>query len=65
MVKTIHIPSNFNVKAAYPLALVSESWQPDIAQEFVEFVLSAQGQTVLSDHGFQPLQLKANVESEE
>ena len=56
--RTITIPAAYNVEAVYPLAITSNSKSPDLAQQFVEFVLSPQGQTVLADHAFQPIHLQ-------
>jgi molybdate transport system substrate-binding protein len=53
---TLAIPPEFNVVADYPIALVSNSNQPDLAQQFIDFVLSPQGQTILTEHDFQPIQ---------
>jgi molybdate transport system substrate-binding protein len=65
-VTTLAIPPEFNVIADYPLAIVSDSDRPDrsdrLAQQFIDFVLSAQGQAILAEHNFQPVQAKA-VES--
>ena len=59
-VTTLAIPPEFNVIADYPIALVSDSDQPDrpdrLARQFIDFVLSPQGQTILAEHGFQPVQ---------
>jgi len=61
---TIAIPADFNVEAAYPLAIVSDSVVPDLAQQFVDFVLSSSGQMVLATYGFQPNQLQAKLEQQ-
>lgn len=52
-ISTIDIPDNLNVLGAYPIATLSESTQPDLAQAFVAFVLSDEGQAVLAERGFQ------------
>ena len=51
--------------AAYPLAIVPESAVPDLAQQFVDFILSSSGQMVMTAHGFQPYQLQAKLEPQE
>jgi len=48
----IEIPDALNVLATYPIAPVADSAHPDLAQAFVDFVLSAAGQDVLVNHGF-------------
>jgi molybdate transport system substrate-binding protein len=53
---TLVIPPEFNVVADYPIAVVTGSDQPGLAQAFIDFVLSAQGQAILANHNFQPAQ---------
>lgn len=48
----LEIPDSLNTIAAYPIAPVSDATQPDLAQAFVELVLSAQGQEILNKFGF-------------
>jgi molybdate transport system substrate-binding protein len=50
----IDIPDELNTIASYPIAPVGDSQNPELAQAFVDYVLSADGQTVLVDHGFIP-----------
>lgn len=38
----------------YPLAVLASSQQPDLAKEFVAFVLGDQGQAILAARGFSP-----------
>jgi molybdate transport system substrate-binding protein len=52
---TLAIPPSYNIVADYPIAVVSDSDQPDLARQFIDFVLSSQGQALLTDHGFQPV----------
>ena len=49
------IPTEFNIVADYPIAVTANSAQPALAQQFIDFVLSPSGQTILARHGFQPL----------
>lgn len=51
-VERLNIPDAFNTLAAYPLAALTDSAQPALAQAFVEFILSAEGQAVLAEYGF-------------
>jgi molybdate transport system substrate-binding protein len=50
----IAVPDQFNVIATYPIAVLATSAHPALAQQFVDFVLSAQGQTILQKYGFAP-----------
>lgn len=51
-VEGVDIPDDVNVDADYPIAVLSDATSPDIADEFVGFVLSAEGQAILSEFGF-------------
>lgn len=51
-VEGIDIPENVNVVADYPIAVLSDATSPEIADEFVGFLLSAEGQKLLSGFGF-------------
>lgn len=53
-VEVIAIPAELNVQAEYPIAAVSASKQPALAQAWVELVLSAAGQQRLTSAGFLP-----------
>ncbi len=50
--KTIAIPANFNVIAKYPIAVLAKSPNSALADSFVAFVLSPEGQAVLKKWGF-------------
>jgi molybdate transport system substrate-binding protein len=50
----IEIPDEQNVIATYPIAVIKDSPNAEIAQEFVDFVLSAEGQAILAKWGFGP-----------
>jgi molybdate transport system substrate-binding protein len=50
----IDIPDELNTLASYPIAAVSDSINPEAAQAFVDYILGAEGQTVLADYGFIP-----------
>jgi molybdate transport system substrate-binding protein len=50
----VTIPEDENVVAVYPLGAVAASQNADDASAFVDFVLSADGQRILADHGFLP-----------
>lgn len=53
-INTITIPDELNVIAAYPIAPLAESKVPDLAQAFIDYVLSPEGQQVLAKYGFIP-----------
>jgi len=51
-VEGIDIPADDNVTATYPIAALTDSKNAEVAQAFVDFVLSDEGQAILADHGF-------------
>jgi molybdate transport system substrate-binding protein len=51
-VTQIVIPDALNVLASYPIAVIQDSAHIDVAQDFVEWVLSQQGQEILVKYGF-------------
>jgi molybdate transport system substrate-binding protein len=53
--KTIEIPTELNVIAKYPIAPLAASANAEVAQAFVEYVLSAEGQAILQKWGFMPV----------
>jgi molybdate transport system substrate-binding protein len=52
-VEVIEIPQDLNVTATYPIATVNGSQNSDLAQEWVDLVLSGEGQEVLEKYGFE------------
>ncbi len=52
---TVAIPKAYNVTAAYPIAVPTAAPNPDLAEEFVIFVLSPAGQAILQKWGFTPV----------
>jgi len=52
--ETFEIPDAFNVTATYPIGLVAEAPHPALARQFIDFVLSAEGQAILAGWGFGP-----------
>jgi molybdate transport system substrate-binding protein len=46
------IPDEFNTIATYPIAITNDSTQPELAQQFVDFVLADAGQNILVEWGF-------------
>lgn len=53
-VQQIPIPDDQNVIALYPIAPVASAPQPELAQAFIQFVLSDAGQEILARWGFGP-----------
>jgi molybdate transport system substrate-binding protein len=53
-VTIIEIPDAFNVVAQYPIAAVADG-NAELAQAFIDFVLSDEGQTILQKWGFTTL----------
>jgi molybdate transport system substrate-binding protein len=54
-VRVFEIPESANVIAAYPIALVRDAKQPEMAQAFVDLVLSPEGQQILERRGLIPV----------
>jgi molybdate transport system substrate-binding protein len=50
----IDIPDSLNVIAKYPIAVLKDSRQADLANAFEAYVLSPDGQAVLAKYGFIP-----------
>lgn len=48
----IDVPDNFNIIATYPIAAVKGSANSDLAQKWLAYVLSPDGQAVLAKYGF-------------
>ncbi len=51
-VEGIDIPEDENVVAVYPIAVLAEAASPGESEDFVDFVLSTEGQAILVEHGF-------------
>jgi molybdate transport system substrate-binding protein len=51
----IEIPTNFNVVARYPIAVLANAPQPSLGTGFIEYILSRQGQAILKNWGFTPV----------
>ena len=51
----IEIPDELNTIADYPVAPIADSSNPILAEAFMEYLLSSQGQEVLAKHGFVPV----------
>jgi molybdate transport system substrate-binding protein len=53
--ETIDIPADYNVTAEYPIAPLSQAAHSQQAVEFIQYVLSAEGQAILQKWGFIPV----------
>jgi len=51
----IEIPPEMNVVAEYPIARLAESANPELADDFIKYVLSVDGQATLKKWGFTPV----------
>jgi molybdate transport system substrate-binding protein len=54
--KSIAIPAALNEIAQYPIAALNNSTNKNLAEAFIAFVLSADGQAILKKWGFTPIQ---------
>ena len=50
---TISIPKEFNIDASYPIAVLNEATNPELAQEFIGYILSPNGQAIIKKWGFE------------
>ncbi len=55
-VNFIQIPNEINIPVTYYIAPVKDSIKTELAARFLEFILSEQGQSILSRRGFIPVQ---------
>lgn len=53
--KRVEIPADLNPVAQYPIAPLGKSANPWLAEQFVQYVLSEDGQAVLKKWGFGPI----------
>ena len=51
----LQIPEQLNVEAKYVVAPVADSEQPDLARQFINYLLSDSGQELLEANGFTPI----------
>jgi len=51
---TLAIPDDLNVIATYPIAVIADSQNANLARGFVDFVMSTEGQAVLNKYSFSP-----------
>jgi molybdate transport system substrate-binding protein len=53
-VREIPIPEDLNIIATYPIAPLKDARNPGLAREWVDLVVSEEGQRVLEEWGFEP-----------
>ena len=53
-VEVIEIPEDLNIVATYPIAPLKDARSPQLAREWVDLVVSEEGQRVLEKWGFEP-----------
>jgi len=53
-VKVIQIPQDLNIVATYPIATLKDAQSPELAREWVDLVVGAEGQRVMEEWGFEP-----------
>jgi molybdate transport system substrate-binding protein len=53
-VRVVQIPENLNIIATYPIATLEDAESPGLAREWVDLVVSEEGQRVLEKWGFEP-----------
>ena len=53
-VEVIEIPDNLNIVATYPIGALQDAQNPELAREWVDLVVSEEGQRVLKEWGFEP-----------
>jgi molybdate transport system substrate-binding protein len=51
-VTSVDIPAKYNVIAEYPIAVLADSGEKGVAEAFVAFILSSEGQAVMQKFGF-------------
>ncbi|MEX2227279.1 MAG: molybdate ABC transporter substrate-binding protein [Dehalococcoidia bacterium] len=52
-VDSVEIPLDYNIEAAYPVAITSNAAEPEAAQAFIDFLLSDEGQDIFEVRGFE------------
>ncbi len=55
-VGVMDIPAEINVTAQYPIAALADSSHAELADAFIQFIISPDGQAVLKKYGFHPPQ---------
>ena len=53
-VRVVEVPEDLNIVATYPIAALRDAENPGLAREWVDLVVSEEGQRVLEKWGFEP-----------
>lgn len=53
-VEVVTLPDDVDVIAEYPIGVVADAADADLAEAFIAFVLGDEGQAILAEHGFLP-----------
>ena len=51
-IEVIEFPKGTNIGAKYPIAVIKSSVEKALAKQFLDFVMSGPGQSIMADHGF-------------
>ncbi len=62
-VTVITIPDSVNVIAKYPIGVLSSSQNAQLAQKWIDYVMSPDGQAILVKYGFMPKPSQSNTTS--
>ena len=52
-VAVVSVPEKSNIGAEYPIAALRGTADPELANEFVQFVLGEKAQAILKNYGFE------------
>jgi molybdenum ABC transporter molybdate-binding protein len=55
-VEIVKIPEEYNVKAFNYAGVLANAPNPELAQEYLDFMLSEEGQEILRGFGYEPIQ---------
>ena len=53
-VRVLEVPDAFNVIARYPIAVLKDARQAELAKDFVAYILSSEGQAAMKRYSFAP-----------
>ncbi len=57
-VEIVEIPEEYNVKAFNYAGVLNEAPNPDLAQEYLDFILTPEGQEILRGFGYEPIDVE-------
>ncbi len=55
-VEVIEIPEEYNVKAFNYVGVTADAPNPELAQDYLDFMLSPEGQEIMQEFGYEPLE---------